>query len=603
MSYRVKWIDENGICDTVGAINSLSEAIENAKLGADYYGDGVTAQITDEHNGLLVWSSEDSPELTKYLKLDHEQWQSLEQGHHEKRDKPSVYFDIDGTLGKWYTDGRGLSLEEMIDPANHYFRNIETQGSMVTLANMLHEQGVDVCIISAAYKDTIRDKWDWIKEHLPFIPEENICFAPIGADKTDFVKGNAEISILVDDYNKNLEQWKGTPIKALNGVNSHSDKYKEIDFYSVEKSIDDRLAMIELQVEQNLTPESYIDKVRDQSYLTLYNTIKDAAYMISGEVQLAELMNKYNSQSLSIVEICDELSRHEETKNMVSWYGDYAVYEPAVGVSMLQLYQSYDNVMENQRTLNLKELDLLSYHAEAMNEQETVYEIYKKVWAMEHISPVEFTATFAAYENNEEAEDMSFLEYVEEYGFADGSCFASFDEFCDNELSVWEVACRMEDFLWERGEYDYPADDTVCWINADTKFNETARFETVAAIAVAIENEEFKSIVEYLESEVATIDEADELGVIAEKLLSDVKTMAEPEAKTVAEPVQMVETSMGKMPIEDYREIAAGQHGFDSYDEMYEQGYRLGNGYDKEESKKDTTPKKNKKENNGLSLD
>ena len=36
------------------------------------------------------------------------------------------------------------------------------------------------------------------------------------------------------------------------------------------------------------------------------------------------------------------------------------------------------------------------------------------------------------------------------------------------------------------------------------------------------------------------------------------------------------------MPIEDYREIVASQSGFGSYDEMYHQGYRIGNGYDKE---------------------
>ncbi|MEY8283259.1 N-6 DNA methylase [Lachnospiraceae bacterium 50-23] len=43
-----------------------------------------------------------------------------------------------------------------------------------------------------------------------------------------------------------------------------------------------------------------------------------------------------------------------------------------------------------------------------------------------------------------------------------------------------------------------------------------------------------------------------------------------------------VQTNMGSMPIEDYREIVASKSGFDSYDEMYHQGYRIGNGYDKE---------------------
>ncbi len=36
-----------------------------------------------------------------------------------------------------------------------------------------------------------------------------------------------------------------------------------------------------------------------------------------------------------------------------------------------------------------------------------------------------------------------------------------------------------------------------------------------------------------------------------------------------------VETNIGCMPIEDYREIIAIQSGFDSYDDMYNQGYRI----------------------------
>jgi N12 class adenine-specific DNA methylase len=46
--------------------------------------------------------------------------------------------------------------------------------------------------------------------------------------------------------------------------------------------------------------------------------------------------------------------------------------------------------------------------------------------------------------------------------------------------------------------------------------------------------------------------------------------------------VQTVDTNIGNMPIEDYREITASQNGFDSYEDMYNQGVRLGNGYDKE---------------------
>ena len=49
-----------------------------------------------------------------------------------------------------------------------------------------------------------------------------------------------------------------------------------------------------------------------------------------------------------------------------------------------------------------------------------------------------------------------------------------------------------------------------------------------------------------------------------------------------AERSDMVATNIGKVPIEEYREIVAFQNGFDSYDEMYNEGIRIGNGYDKE---------------------
>ena len=49
-----------------------------------------------------------------------------------------------------------------------------------------------------------------------------------------------------------------------------------------------------------------------------------------------------------------------------------------------------------------------------------------------------------------------------------------------------------------------------------------------------------------------------------------------------AKKFEMVKTNIGNVPIEDYREIVASQNGFDSYEEMYNEGIRIGNGYDKE---------------------
>lgn len=47
--------------------------------------------------------------------------------------------------------------------------------------------------------------------------------------------------------------------------------------------------------------------------------------------------------------------------------------------------------------------------------------------------------------------------------------------------------------------------------------------------------------------------------------------------------MRTVKTNMGTIPIEDYREIAAIQNGFDSYEDLRKQGYHLGGGYDTED--------------------
>lgn len=95
----------------------------------------------------------------------------------------------------------------------------------------------------------------------------------------------------------------------------------------------------------------------------------------------------------------------------------------------------------------------------------------------------------------------------------------------------------------------------------------------------------------------------DYLGSIADQTLADVGTEWFEEAENAfsqtpdytectpetiealidtAERDDMVATNIGKVPIEEYREIVAFQNGFDSYDEMYNEGIRIGNGYDKE---------------------
>ena len=113
----------------------------------------------------------------------------------------------------------------------------------------------------------------------------------------------------------------------------------------------------------------------------------------------------------------------------------------------------------------------------------------------------------------------------------------------------------------------------------------------------------FDEIKEAAKNHKSTDDFFDYLGSIADQTLADVGTEWFEEAENAfsqtpdytectpetmealietAERSDMVATNIGKVPIEDYREIVAVQNGFDSYDEMYNEGIRIGNGYDKE---------------------
>ena len=52
------------------------------------------------------------------------------------------------------------------------------------------------------------------------------------------------------------------------------------------------------------------------------------------------------------------------------------------------------------------------------------------------------------------------------------------------------------------------------------------------------------------------------------------------------EPEPMIKTSVGPMPLRDYREYKANQMGYDNYDAFYNAGYRIGHGIDRPPEKR-----------------
>lgn len=220
----------NSYSEALEAISAIAEKFKNNK-------DVKSITLRRSSDDTVLWDKDDCDELKEYLKYDKEQWSVLSSRTVSNlSDKPSIYFDMDGTLAYWYRDTKGMVYpDQVLDPNYHYFRDLEPHEFMVDFALNLKNAGYDVCIISSADKDTIRDKWEWLDNNCPFIEKENRFFAPLGADKTEFIKGNADKSIIIDDYepNLNMEKWR-TVMKAINSINSVNPKLFCIEGYSAE---------------------------------------------------------------------------------------------------------------------------------------------------------------------------------------------------------------------------------------------------------------------------------------------------------------------------------------------------------------------------------
>lgn len=136
--------------------------------------------------------------------------------------KNTRYFiDIDGTLAVY------ISKEYAWWEIDGIFRYLQPQEQVVKAVKTLIHNNEEVYIITAYHRHTPQVKADkiyWLGKYLPEIKLDHQIYTLCGEDKTAYIpNGVKPTDILLDDFNKNLENWKtvgGTSIKLLNGLNS-----------------------------------------------------------------------------------------------------------------------------------------------------------------------------------------------------------------------------------------------------------------------------------------------------------------------------------------------------------------------------------------------
>lgn len=131
------------------------------------------------------------------------------------------FIDIDGTLSEYISKEYPWWLEKEI------FRDLPPQWEVINAVKKLIENGNEVYIITAYHKHTPQVKEDkiyWLNKFLPKVKEDHMIFTFCGENKTSYVPGGIKpTDILLDDFNRNLENWRdegGLAIKLLNGLNS-----------------------------------------------------------------------------------------------------------------------------------------------------------------------------------------------------------------------------------------------------------------------------------------------------------------------------------------------------------------------------------------------
>lgn len=178
-------------------------------------------------------------------------------------EKKKLFVDLDGTLAEF----RRISSDEELLADGYYF-NLRPATEVIRMIQDLalnNKDDVDVYILSAYLTESrtaYYDKLRWVKKNIPEIDLNHIVLLPCGLNKAEYIKEtlpNVEhfgSFYLLDDYNKNLNEWKeagGIAIKMVNGIN---DRHHSWDGFRV------------------YDPEAYWD-MRDTSYEEEFDRLKE----------------------------------------------------------------------------------------------------------------------------------------------------------------------------------------------------------------------------------------------------------------------------------------------------------------------------------------
>ena len=128
-----------------------------------------------------------------------------------------LFLDLDGTLAKFNSKKNAL---KRFDNEKGFFSSLKPYKNIEVINELATEQAD-------------QDKMIWIKTYLNQIKQENICFCRLNENKAKVIKNKLNIEIdkeciLLDDYTKNLIEWKNLNGIGIKRLTSKADNSRKI---------------------------------------------------------------------------------------------------------------------------------------------------------------------------------------------------------------------------------------------------------------------------------------------------------------------------------------------------------------------------------------